>query len=106
MYFLNSINLKISDSLKNWISDFISSEHGSGFEPVILKGQMNDSGPDVWTTTVLSESMLEDIISSGDFSRVEIEGFTFTIHPKTLMHELEGKYMDFGDNGPILVDMH
>jgi len=98
------IDLIIHPKLKDWLSDIVNHDETAGFERFVAKGPINDSGPDVWSMTAISSETLGLIKANSEPKYIEADGLKFLTIQYDLVSELNGKFMDWGDNGPELID--
>ncbi len=100
---MRDIDLRISDELIEYLQGTIDINPSSGNEMAIFKGQVNDAGPDVWCMSVVPADIAEQIKVEPD-SYINAKGLAVLVSPSNLAEELNGKYMDWGDDGVSLID--
>ncbi len=98
------IDLHIHPDFKKWLVE-ASEDKSLNLEVfLVVRGPVNDEGPDSWGMTVISKEMADETKKDKRHAYVRMDDIVFlTIQPE-LVHELEGKFMDWNQDGPRLID--
>jgi len=97
------IDLVISAELKLYLQETIDVNPSAGFELAVIKGRINDNGPERWSMSVVSPDQAHDMKVCPD-SYIMADGIKLIISHPNLATELNGKYMDWNDDGVYLID--
>lgn len=98
------VDLHLDPGLKGWLIDELEDATSDCQDILIAKGPLNGEGPDAWSLAPISREMAEAMKKTSDHIYIKADGLSFLSVQPGLIHELEGKYMDWGENGPCLTD--
>ncbi|WP_415912142.1 hypothetical protein [Neptuniibacter sp. QD37_11] len=100
---MRDIDLKIDPKLKEHFQDVLKIDPNAQLGVVLFKDQLNGVGPIVWSMGLFTPDEAAEIRARPDTSLM-VDGMELLITQPELAHELNGKYMDWNDNGVQLID--
>jgi hypothetical protein len=98
------VNLHIHPELRGWLIDAIEDASVGLDELLIAKGPLNDEGPEAWSMTAIAREVADEMKKDRDYVYIRADGLVFLAVQPELIHELEGKFMDWCHEGPFLID--
>lgn len=98
------VDLHLHPGLKGWLIDELEDETSDYENILIAKGPLNGEGPDAWSLAPISREAADAMKKASNHIYIETDGLSLLAVQPDLIHELEGKYMDWGENGPCLTE--
>lgn len=101
---MREIDLRIHPKIRTWLTEMVSYDPSANFEMIVGKGQTNGKGPDLWSMSAIPGDQAKVVKEKQTCIYIKADGLVFLVVQPHLVHELEGMYMDWAQDGPSLIN--